>query len=342
VRQWWLALTTVEARKAYSAGWPCPKEALPNKAVSAEVLRARRVAWVLEAIGTVEARKGLEVLSRDAESDPRGERMQSRPRLIVAGAVLLIGGLAVGLGLLREKQQQQQAIPQFGYEIVAEYPHDPTSFTQGLAIAEDCLYESTGHYGESVVRKFKLATMELQITRALGHPFFGEGATIIGDRLYVLTWKENTCFVFDRYTLEPRPELQFKYPWEGWGLTYDGKHLIFSDGSSRLRFLNPTDGKLVRELRVTSGGSPVKHLNELEYVEGEIFANVWHEDRIARISPETGAVVGWIDLKGLRPASTLNDEEAVLNGIAYDRKSKRLFVTGKNWPKLFEIRLVLR
>jgi glutamine cyclotransferase len=171
----------------------------------------------------------------------------------------------------------------------------------------------------------------------LNPQYFGEGVTIVGDNIYQLTWKNQAALVFDRRTF--KFQRSFPYRGEGWGLTYDGTHLIMSDGTQRLRFIDPKTFRTVSRLRVMEGNREISQLNELEYVEGEIYANVWHSDRIARISPKTGKVLGWIDLSGLIKPGEVNHEEAVLNGIAYDAKNKKLYVTGKNWPKLFEIRV---
>jgi glutaminyl-peptide cyclotransferase len=228
-----------------------------------------------------------------------------------------------------------------GYHIVRVYPHDPDAFTQGLVYVDGHLYESTGLNGRSSLRMVDLATGKVLQHRDLPAEYFGEGLTNWGGSLVQLTWKAGTALVYDRFSFTVQRTLH--YAGEGWGLTQDGKSLIMSDGSSVLRFLNPLSFRELRRLSVVDeNGRPVLALNELEYIHGEIYANVWHSDRIARISPRTGKVSGWIDLSGLMDKSQLSDPDAVLNGIAYDSRFDRLFVTGKLWPKLFEIKVVRR
>lgn len=226
-----------------------------------------------------------------------------------------------------------------GFKVVAVYPHDPNAFTQGLAIAGGQLYEGTGLYGQSTIRKVDLTTGRVEKQRSINAMYFGEGIAILGDRLYELTWQHGIGIVYDLATFSQ--QRTFQYTGEGWGLTQDGKQLILSDGSSKLRFLDPQTFATLREIDVRDHGQPVTKLNELEYVDGEIWSNVWYDDRIARISPASGEVLGWIDLASLYPKSA-RSSEAVLNGIAYDAASKRLFVTGKNWPQLYEIAIVRR
>lgn len=228
--------------------------------------------------------------------------------------------------------------PTESYRIVHTYSHDGSSFTQGLVMVDGMLYEGTGLNGRSSVRAVDLATGRVIQSVKVPHKYFGEGLTDWGSNLIELTWMAHRGFVYDRFSL--RVVRTFKYKGEGWGLTHDRQNLIMSDGTPVLRFLDPVTFRVVRTLMVSDGGRPVKELNELEYIHGEIYANVWQTDRIARISPETGKVIGWIDLSGLVSADERTDGNAVLNGIAYDRKNDRLFVTGKLWRKLFEIRLV--
>ena len=220
--------------------------------------------------------------------------------------------------------------------MVRSYPHDPQAFTQGLVFLDGVLYEGTGLNGRSGIRRVRLENGEVVKIQKLEDRYFGEGIAIVGDSIVQLTWKSEVGFVYDRNTFQRTKT--FNYPGEGWGLTFDGKRLIMSDGSATLRFLDPASLKETGRLEVRDGGRPVPQLNELEVVKGEIYANVWGTDRIARISPTTGAVIGWIDLTGILsprdPAST-----DVLNGIAYDAAKDRLFVTGKLWPRLFEIRV---
>ncbi|HKC72272.1 MAG TPA: glutaminyl-peptide cyclotransferase [Terriglobales bacterium] len=228
-----------------------------------------------------------------------------------------------------------------GYRIVRVYPHDPNAFTQGLVYVDGHLYESTGLNGRSSLRMVELQTGQVLQHHELPAEYFGEGLTYWGASLVQLTWKAGTALVYDRFSFALQRTLH--YAGEGWGLTQDGKSLILSDGSPVLRFLDPRTFREIRRLAVVDkNGHPVPDLNELEYIRGEIYANVWHTDRIARISPRSGRVLGWIDLSGLMDKSQLSDPDAVLNGIAYDSRLDRLFVTGKLWPKLFEIKVVRR
>ena len=222
------------------------------------------------------------------------------------------------------------------FEIVATIPHDPDAFTQGLLVHDGLLFESTGKYGESTLRQVELATGRVEKMISLSNYYFGEGITILGERLYQLTWRSNLTFIYDVDTLNREETLRNEG--EGWGLTHDGTHLIVSDGSASIRFHDPGTFDVVKRLDVTDDGRPVNSLNELEYIDGEIWANLWHQNRIARISPETGSVLGWIDLSGLYPPSRRASQD-VLNGIAYDADSDRLFVTGKNWPWLYEVKV---
>lgn len=224
-----------------------------------------------------------------------------------------------------------------GYEVVNVFPHDSGAYTQGLVFDDGKLIESTGQVGRSSLRRVQLETGDVLQRVTVPPPYFAEGLTLFNGKIYQLTWQDQIGFIYDASSFSKIGE--FKYYGEGWGLTHDGESLILSDGTDRLRFIDPTTFQVKRMVNVLDHGVPVRELNELEYVNGEIFANVWHEDRIARIEPQTGNVSGWIVLKGLIPAGELSDEEAVLNGIAYDERNQRLFVTGKLWPKLFEIRI---
>ncbi len=229
-------------------------------------------------------------------------------------------------------------IPQYTYEIVNVFPHDPAAFTQGLLFDEGILYEGTGLYGRSTLRRVVLESGEVEQMTALPASFFGEGITIVGERIYQLTWREQTGFVYNKETFEVQQ--QFAYATEGWGLTFDGARLIMSDGSARLRFWDPETLAEIGTVDVYDATGPIARLNELEYIDGEVFANIWQTDRIARIDPTTGQVVGWIDLSGLLAPEDRTISTDVLNGIAYLPEGNRLFVTGKLWPKLFEIRLI--
>lgn len=233
------------------------------------------------------------------------------------------------------------SVPVDGYEILHTYPHDSNAFTQGLVFVDGHLYESTGRQGHSSLRMVDLATGWVLKEYDLPKQYFGEGLTDWGDTLVQLTWTSGVAFVYDRSTFTVRRT--FHYTGEGWGLTHDSTSLILSDGSATLRFLDPNSFREIRKLNVRDENNrPLPNLNELEYVRGQIYANIWHEDRIARISPRTGRVLGWIDLSGLLKADEISDPEAVLNGIAYDANSDRLVVTGKLWPKLFEIKIMPR
>ncbi|MYM42069.1 glutaminyl-peptide cyclotransferase [Duganella qianjiadongensis] len=233
------------------------------------------------------------------------------------------------------------ALPTYDFKVVRSYPHDPQAFTEGLLYRDGFLYESTGLNGKSSIRKVNLETGAVLQSKDIPPQYFGEGLTVWGNTLVGLTWQTQTGFVFDLATFEMRS--QFVYPGEGWGLTQNGKELIMSDGTATLRFLDPKTFLEVRRVKVTADGIAVDQLNELEVVGDEIFANIWHTSTIARIDPATGKITGWIDLAKLYPAAGMGlNGENVLNGIAYDAEKKRLFVTGKLWPKLYEIKLVPR
>ena len=230
--------------------------------------------------------------------------------------------------------------PTYVFDVVRTYPHDPTAYTQGLVWHEGRMFEGTGQVGKSSIREVELQTGRVIRKRDVPPPHFGEGFVILGDNLYEITWQTHKAFVYDWKTFAPKKE--FTYEGEGWGLTTDGTSLIMSNGSSAITFRDPTTFAIQRTINVTDHDVPVNSLNELEWVKGEIWANVWQSDQIARINPESGAVVGWIDLAGIFPASERTGSEEVLNGIAYDAANDRIFVTGKNWPKLFEIKVKQR
>ena len=232
----------------------------------------------------------------------------------------------------------QATVPLYTYRVIQTYPHDPEAFTQGLVYYDGVLYEGTGLWGRSSLRKAELSTGQVLQMRVLPERFFGEGITIWRDRILQLTWQSQVGFVYDRESFELLGE--FSYDTEGWGLTHDGTRLIMSDGSATLRFLDPETLQQVETVTVRAAGQPVTRLNELEYVRGEVYANVWQTDQIARIAPATGQVLGWIDLTGLLPPADRQYGADVLNGIAYDSVGNRLFVTGKWWPKLFEIEVL--
>ncbi|MBI4334392.1 MAG: glutaminyl-peptide cyclotransferase [Chloroflexi bacterium] len=231
-------------------------------------------------------------------------------------------------------------LPVYTYRVVGTYPHDPAAFTQGLVFDGESLYESTGLLGRSSVRQVDLDTGNVLRRRELPASAWGEGLAIYRDRIIQLTWQSNLGFVYDRNTFELL--WTFNYPWEGWGLTHDGQRLILSDGTATLHFLDPMTFIETGRVEVTDASGPVNRLNELEYINGEVYANVWQTDYIVRIAPDTGKVTGRIDLTGLLDRATLRGPVDVLNGIAYDPRQDRLFVTGKLWPYLFEIKLVER
>jgi len=231
---------------------------------------------------------------------------------------------------------RKDGVAKYGYEIVNTWPHDRDAYTQGLVFHEGKLLESTGQEGRSSLRLVEPETGKVLKKINVPRPYFAEGITFFKGKIYQLTWQHQLGFIYDE-SFEKLGE--FSYRGEGWGLTNDGSSLILSDGTNRIRFLDPDGFQVKRTISVLDGDTPVDRINELEYVHGEIYANIWHKDRVARIEPQTGRVVGWIDLTGLRALSDAKDNEAVLNGLAYDESKDRLYVTGKLWPKLFEIRV---
>jgi glutamine cyclotransferase len=246
--------------------------------------------------------------------------------ILVVAVALMIG--SVVLVLLNNRP---------AYEVVKVYPHDPNAFTQGLVIEEGVLYEGTGLYGNSTLRRVDLETGNVLQSYALPDDFFGEGITIFGGRVIQLTWQNQKGFVYDKHSFELLQE--FSYPTEGWGITNDGSQLIMSDGTANLYFLDPETFQKVGQVEVRDGNASVINLNELEYINGEVYANIWPTNKIAIINPQTGQVKAWIDLTGIYTQEN-NDPNNVLNGIAYDAESDRLFVTGKMWSQLFEIKLI--
>lgn len=235
-------------------------------------------------------------------------------------------------------------IPVYTYEIVNTFKHDSKAFTQGLVFYNGFLYESTGQKGDSTVRKVEINTGRVMQNHDLSDNYFAEGMTILNDRIYQITWQENTAFVYDVNDFKLLKEL--KYQGEGWGLTNDGTNLIMSDGTHVIRIVDPETFKTTRTLVVLDeNGKPLLDINELEYVKGEIWANVWHSEKIGkpnhivRIDPNSGKLLGWINLQGISPADVERDSENTLNGIAYDKTGDRIFVTGKKWRNLYEIKL---
>jgi glutaminyl-peptide cyclotransferase len=230
-----------------------------------------------------------------------------------------------------------ESAPLCGYRVVARFPHDPAAFTQGLLIIDGQLFESVGLYGHSALRQVDLNSGRIEQETRLPADYFGEGITLWRDELVQLTWREQRGLIYDRATLHLRAS--FPYFGEGWGITSDGAQWIISDGSAELRFFDPATRREVRRVLVHDGAQKIMAINELEWVAGAIWANVWQQERIAQIDPVSGAVMRWLDLRGLRPVTARRDPDAVLNGIAYDAASGRLFVTGKRWAHLFEIEI---
>jgi len=242
----------------------------------------------------------------------------------------------------------QDSAKRLTLKTLAAYPHDSNAYTQGLIFHDGFLYESTGQYGKSSLRKVEIQTGNVLQKTSLKPDFFGEGLEQVGDSLYQLTWQEGLCFVYDRETLQFQKS--FRYPGEGWGLAYDGTHLILSDGTPTLRFYDPADFKLQKKVEVVEVDSQnrekkIRNINELEMVEGELWANVWKSDQIARIDPKTGRVIGWVNCSAFVPKEYREEHnnpriaEHVLNGIAYDKETRTLYITGKNWPVLYAIQV---
>ncbi len=261
----------------------------------------------------------------------------------LAGILLAVTVLTNGCALTTDSpgpvdSTTSRDFPFYGYKVINIYPHDPNAFTQGLVFGNGFLYEGTGLRGYSTLRRVELETGNILKTRQLADQFFGEGITIYENQIIQLTWQSNTGFVYAKESFELLQE--FSYLTEGWGITYDGQRLIMSDGTSTLYYLDPETFSEIGRITVSDDDGPVSRLNELEYIQGEIYANVWLTDYIVRISPTTGRVIGWIDLKGLLSPEDKGEVVDVLNGIAYDVQNDRLFVTGKLWPNVFEIVLI--
>ncbi|MGE3955694.1 MAG: glutaminyl-peptide cyclotransferase [Vicinamibacterales bacterium] len=258
--------------------------------------------------------------------------MRTSFTLLLGAAAMILTGRAPGVAAW----QSGAAMPVFGYTVVHSYPHDRDAFTQGLQFVDGVFYEGTGLNGRSSIRRVKVETGEVLQKRDVPAQYFGEGIAVRGSELFQLTWQSGLALVYDRQTFAPRR--QHKYSGEGWGLTQDATSLIMSDGSEYLRFLDPATFTERRRLRVMAAGQPLKNLNELEFVKGEVFANVWQTDYVARIDPASGRVNGYIDLRGLLTPREREGTD-VMNGIAYDERADRLFVTGKLWPRVFEVRV---
>jgi len=250
-------------------------------------------------------------------------------------AVLLIV-LPATLFILMNNAPANLRAANYTYSVVNVYPHDTNAFTEGLVVDNGFLYESTGLYGNSTLRRVDLETGEVMQHINLQPQYFGEGIAVVGDKIIQLTWQSHVGFVYNKTTFDLLE--QFEYPTEGWGLTYDGSRLIMSDGTSSLYFLDPVTFQRIRQVTVHDNG-PVTELNELEYINGTVYANIWGEEKIAVINPQNGQVTAWIDLTGIQGIKN-QDPNNVLNGIAYDANGHRLFVTGKRWPHIFEIDLI--
>jgi glutamine cyclotransferase len=270
--------------------------------------------------------------------------------MLIGGALFLAAGVGLaGWWLMRANHSEQAATTaitkpasaetarQLSYEVVNSYPHDPEAYLQGLVWYDNGFYESTGLHGRSTLRRVEFPSGKVVKLIKLDPSLFGEGLALVGDHLIQLTWQAHRGFVYDRESFKLVRE--FNYDTEGWGLAYDGKNLILSDGTSTLTFLDPQTYQSIRKLQVTMNGRPITELNELEFIDGQIWANVWQTDLILLIDPATGQVRSFLNLKGIRPDSERQGNEDVLNGIAYDSEQKRIFVSGKLWPRLFEIRI---
>lgn len=265
-----------------------------------------------------------------------GYREFMKSRLEILGWILILISAAIsGFSCENDKLADQQTV--YTYKIINQFPHDPNAFTQGLVFDDGFLYEGTGQYRRSQLRKVDLKTGRILQTHNLAGKYFGEGICIVGDKIIQLTWKSRTGFVYDKNTFKVLH--QFHYPTQGWGITYNGENLILSDGSSMLYFLDSQTFTEVKRIKVTSGNTAITRLNELEYIDGKIFANIWTEDKIVIIDPANGNVTAWINLAGIWDRGKAL-ENYVLNGIAFDKQNQRLFVTGKCWPTLFEIKLI--
>jgi len=251
---------------------------------------------------------------------------------LILAATAILSALLVATSI----QPTKSKAVSYNYKIVNVYPHDVNAFTEGLTYDNDLLYESIGLYGNSTLRCEELKTGKVLQEHALQPQLFGEGITIVGDKIIQLTWQSHLGFIYDKNSFAQLQE--FSYPTEGWGITFDGSKLIMSDGTANLYFLDPVTFQKIGEIQVRDI-TPISDINELEYVQGEVYANIWMEQRIAIINPQTGEVNAWINMTGLyNPPS--NDANSVLNGIAYDPVGNRLFVTGKMWPSLYEIKLL--
>lgn len=258
--------------------------------------------------------------------------------LLPAAALIACGGNGSGSNDRLNRQAPEAQPAQYTYRVKASYPHPTDAYTQGLQYADGLLWEGTGQYGQSVVRKTDLETGCSKTVARLPRSEFGEGIALLDGKLYQLTWHANTCHVYDAATMEKLRE--FRYPGEGWGLTTDGEKLYMTDGSAKIYTVDPATFRRERRTTVTCQGQPVDYLNELEWIDGKLWANVYTTDRIVIIDPATGKVEGIVDLEGILPPAERGPETDVLNGIAYDAERRRIFVTGKNWSRIFEIETI--
>ena len=273
----------------------------------------------------------------------RGDRDMMRAVFVLLVALWLCPPAAATdagghVEVTRDRILHQTGIPVFGYKVIRTYPHDTASYTEGLVYLNGAMYEGAGLYGHSMVRKWDLQSGKTLDEVQVDRRYFGEGVTVLGSRIFELTYLGNKGFIYDKDNF--KREAEFRYLTQGWGLTHDGSHLIMSDGSSSIQFLDPATLAVTRNIFVTDKVGPVGFLNELEYVEGKLYANVWQTDFIAVIDPGSGNIIGWIDLTGLNPDPKRLVYPLVLNGIAYDTATKHLLVTGKCWPHVYEIELV--
>jgi glutamine cyclotransferase len=255
-----------------------------------------------------------------------------RKFFFVLAAILFAGVLACSISSTAED------VPVYSYEVVNSWPHDAEAYTQGLVFYDGSLFESTGLYGSSSLRRVELKTGKVKKKVDVAREYFAEGMTIFGDKIFQLTWQAQKGFVYDLKKF--RQEGEFTYEGQGWGLTHDNHSLIMSDGTNRIRFLDPNTFQVQRTISVYENGHPLTELNELEFIKGEIYANIWKTDRIVRIDPTTGRINAWVDMTGLHHEGDRRIPENCLNGIAYDAESDRIFLTGKRWSKMYEIRLV--
>ncbi|MFN3190470.1 MAG: glutaminyl-peptide cyclotransferase [Aureliella sp.] len=252
--------------------------------------------------------------------------------------LLTLGLLIFGSACAENSVAQRQTVPVKQVRVIRSFPHDPGAFCQGLVVEGNTVFESTGQYGRSSLRRGDLTTGKTLQSQALGDKYFGEGMTIVGDRIFQLTWKQGQCIVYEKKTMKALGV--FRYSGEGWGLADNEKEIFLSDGTYTIRVVDPETFKVKRRLKVKDGRRLLRDINELEYFDDHIWANVWYRNEIAKIDPKTGSVVAWIDCSGVYPASMRPSREHVLNGIAYDEESKKLYITGKNWPRVYEIEIV--